>query len=433
MPLDRLVRQVAYWGLDYLEGRPVGRHVQDLENALGDPEAAVRRLDSTFGGFMDYACQTTGYYKQFAGARDLRDVPVLSKRTIQLHHDQFLSTRYAQSSLVCVSTSGSYGTPVTYHLTREKKARQVAEVIYFGRWAGYELGDRHAYLRVLAGRHKSRFTLFTQNEILADPTALSEEWLDRQMRTLLQKSVKVVIGYPSTVAALAAYSEAQGVEPARYRLKAIITMAEPLHEIIRVDVERAFGCPVLSRYSTQEFGVLAQECLAGRRHHVNVASFIVEVLARESDEPVRPREPGRVVVTDLYSHGMPLIRYDTGDLAVYGSDCPCGLPGPTLERVEGRLVEEIYAADGRPISPLAPTGARKDVDGILQYQFAQLADGLYEMRLHVFPSFNGEDIIRRRLVEMLGEGADIRFKYVNAIAPLPSGKRPVVVNEVERG
>jgi phenylacetate-CoA ligase len=423
-----MIRRAAYWGLDLLKGGIVRRHIRELESAFRDPDAALALTQQRVRALVDHACRTTGYYRQFLGAKELSEFPVLQKRTIREHYQEFFSSAYDKSSLVPAKTSGSYGAPFTFYLTREKKARQHAEVIYFSGWAGYRVGDKHAFVRLNA---KDKFALFMQNEILLNPTILDQEWLEKQRQVLLCKGLEVFIGFPSVVGALAEYCQAKGDGPQSFRLKAIITMAEPLNNYTRVTLRQVFGCPVLSRYSTEELGVLAHECDHMNGYHLNIASYVVELLSLDSDAPVSHGELGRVVVTDPFSYAMPLIRYDTGDLAVLGAPCSCGLPGPTLRRLEGRVIEEVVGTDGQILSPFVISNVMEDLDdgSIVQFQFVQKGERSYELRLCVLSSFHQEELVCRRLLDILGADAELELSYTEQIPPLPSGKRPYVINE----
>jgi phenylacetate-CoA ligase len=421
-----MIRSLAYWGLDFLRGRPVGRHLQELKDTFRDPDAALAQSQQRVRALIDHACSTTGYYRQFLGAKELREFPVLQKRTIREHYDEFFSSAYEKSSLIPVMTSGSYGTPLTFYLTREKKARQHAEVIYFSGWAGYKVGDKHALVTI---HSKSRFTLFMQNEILVNPGILDEEWLEKQRQILLREGIKVIIGFPSIIGPLAEYCKSKGNGPHSFRLKAVITIAESPSDRTRATLRQVFGCLVSSRYSTAELGVLAHECNCASRYHLNIANYIIEVLSSDSDRSVSPGELGRIIVTDLFSHAMPLIRYDTGDLATLGDACPCDLPGPTLQRIEGRCNEEVVGVDGRRIPPVVIGRVLRYLEGVVQFQFVQLGDKSYELRLCILPSFRQEELMCRRLLNILGADAKLKMSYVEQIPPLPSGKRPYIINE----
>lgn len=430
MQTGTLARRWAFYAVDGLRGQPVRRHLRDLEQAFKEPELGLAMARKRARELIEHACSTTAYYRQFQGARELTDFPILQKRTIREHYDDFLSSAFDRESLVRALTSGSYGTPFVFLLTRDKKARQSAEVLYFGRWAGYDVGQPHAYVRVT--NSKGKLKLLLQNELLLNPTVLTDERLEVYRQALLRKELPVIFSYESTMRTLGEYCRARGDGPGTFAVEGIILMAEPLRESTRTVLHEVFGCPVLSRYSTEETGVLAQECGHESVHHLNFASYVVELLLPEGDTPVEPGEVGRVVVTDLFSHAMPLIRYDIGDMAISGGPCACGRPGPTLQKIEGRAIEEVRGTNGQRISPFAVNMAMKEWEGIIQYQFVQKDARSYEMRLQTLPSFNQEEALSRSLLSLLGRDAEIRFSYLDQIPPLPSGKRPYIINEYRR-
>jgi len=423
---SQLPRKVAFFALDAARGGRVRRHLRDLDRQFADRDqmrdASAQRLDA----LLKHAAATTDFYSGRRG-RELEDFPVVTKDVLKRGYGAFLSRSIDCGDLVEVTTSGSYGTPFTYLLSPEKKARQTAEVIFFGRWSGYDIGVRHAYIRVT--RTKRPLTLFLQNEVLMDPSSLSEAWLAQQRAHLRRSGVRVIIGYPSGVGALAAYCRDQGDAPADFRLRGVITTAEPLLPEVRRATQETFGCRVLSRYSTEELGVLANERADLQMHCVNAASYHVEVLRREADEPAAPGEMGRVVVTDLFSHAFPLIRYDTGDLAVLSDEQTERLGVPVLERLEGRAVEEIRSTNGNRVSPFAINGVMRDVENVLQFQFVERGASDYLMRLVVHNGFAAEAGIRERLGAILGEGAHLEIERVEEIPALPSGKRPYILSE----
>ncbi len=67
---------------------------------------------------------------------------------------------------------------------------------------------------------------------------------------------------------------------------------------------------------------------------------MIEILKHDTGEPVSIGEVGRVVFTDLYSFAVPLIRYDTGDLAMKGAEKDGWIT--ILASIQGRRVDVIY-------------------------------------------------------------------------------------------
>jgi phenylacetate-coenzyme A ligase PaaK-like adenylate-forming protein len=81
---------------------------------------------------------------------------------------------------------------------------------------------------------------------------------------------------------------------------------------------------------------------------------IVEVL-NAAQQPVAPGERGRVVLTNLYNHALPIIRYELGDSVVRGS----GQETPsfsTIRDIEGK------SAAGLPV--IMNDGTRDTIDAI---------------------------------------------------------------------
>lgn len=421
-----LIRRYGFFALDMLRGGLVREHLQDLEQKLSVT------FEPDVDAFLDYARSRVPYYRRFTYARRLSDFPVLKKSIVRECTQEFLNPQFDRERLIPSSTSGSYGTPMTFWFSKEKKARQRAEVIYFNRWGKCDLGDLHANIRAM---NKSRLGLFLENQVLMNPTYMTQSWMEQQLAILRRRKVRIVIGYASTIAALARLSLAKGFTPRDYSIESVIYTSETMSDEAYHRVKDAFGCMILSRYATMEFGVLAHECphSQAREHHVNCASYKLEVLHIDRDEPVNQGEIGRIVVTDLYSHAMPLIRYDTGDLGALRIGCSCGYSGPVLTKIEGRAVEEIRDTRGRRVSPFGITNVIWDLEDIIQLQIRQEGPRVYRVLIVPTERFSGEDLLRMKLYDVLGEDADLVVERVDDIPPLRSGKRPYIVNAIEPG
>jgi phenylacetate-CoA ligase len=430
MRISEAVRHAGFFALDALRGGAVRRHIRDIEALLGgDPERTAAVNERRLARLLHHARESTGFYARHQGgaaAALLRDFPVVTKRQISGSYDAFASRAYAGRRLTAVTTSGSYGTPATFHLSRDKAARRRAEVIFFNRWAGYEVGERHAVIR--AGT-KRGLILLLQNQIPIDSRWIDADRLARFRDVLRRERPSTVIGHPSVMRALARYCGDRGDAPEGFGLRGFVSIGEALDDDGRALIERVFGCMALSRYATEELGVLAHECPEERRHHLNTASYAVELLALDSDRPVPPGEVGRIVVTDFFSHATPLIRYDTGDLGTLADEaCPCGRPSPVLATLDGRRIESVYDARGRMVSPFAVSRAMRDLRDVAQFQFIQLADARYDLKLCVKGDYDSEPLIRQKLHDIFGESAHINIIYTDDIPALPSGKRPYVMN-----
>ena len=136
-----------------------------------------------------------------------------------------------------------------------------------------------------------------------------------------------------------------------------------------------------------------------------------------------------MVLTDLHNFAMPLIRYDTGDLAVaQPSPCECGRGFP-LVTVEGRSHEALRGPEGKMVTPRQLAVAlSKCLDPGTEYQLLQEASD--RVRLVLVPRAELSDataaLLRRTLRAMVDGECQVFVETTGQIASEPSGKRPTV-------
>ncbi len=422
------IRKWGFWTLDYLRKSRISKPFNDIKGIMEEAETGKNKSHNYLKKLLSHAVSTTEFYKEFKNYRNLDDFPVIKKQDIKENYNKFLSSKYKVDDLIKVQTSGSYGTPFTFYLTPEKKFRQTAEVIYFSEWANYYVGTRYAYLRGL--NTKSNLKLRIQNEHFLFSRVIDEEWLKTSREILKKEKIKVLIGFPTAISAIAKYCYDCGDTEKDFSIEGVITSSEPLLDSQRAIIESTFGCNCLSRYSTEELGVLAHECAKFKKHHINTASYKVEILDLNEDRPAKEGEVGRIVVTDLFSYAMPLIRYETGDLGILGNECSCGLEGPIIESLHGRTVESVYNTKGTRILPYFIEDVMAELTDVFQYQFIQYGEKEYTLKVKGKEDlcFDHKKIIEHIKIWM-GNDAVVKIELVDDIPTLASGKRPYVVNK----
>ncbi|MBK9797738.1 MAG: phenylacetate--CoA ligase family protein [Holophagaceae bacterium] len=424
--LSARVRNWGFWARDLLQGSPIRKHCEDIEARLasGTPSADLLQ------GLLDYAVESTAFYGDYRAFKSLQDFPVINKAILKAQYDAFRSTGFSGVRLHTLHTSGSTGTPFAILQDPDKRRRVLAEMICFGRRAGYRVGDRFVFTRVWNEHNrKSRLAAFSENAVMFDISHLDEARM-ASLGELLHRdrNIRCLLGYPSTFGPLVRHLEDRGDGPEAFSLRSIISISEWLPPQTREALRARFGCPVVSRYSNQENGVLAQQCADGDEFHLNTASYVFEFLKLDEDLPANPGERARMVVTDLYNRAMPMIRYDTGDVVIRQSSPSCGWRTETLSEVEGRRLDFIYDTQDRLLSPVVVCNHFWPFTRLKQFQFVQEAKGRYRIIL------NGalgqyEDAIFVELVKgFLGADASVSVVHVDQIPQLASGKFMVVVS-----
>ncbi len=421
-------RNYIFWKLDRLNHGEMRQHYNDISQAFTDPLNARKKAQTRLESLIKHAKETTIFYQNYDLNSDYASLLVIEKDLIRKRFDDFISNTYDRPNLGTLSTSGSYGIPFIFYVTQDKIKRQQAEILYFNEWAGYNLGSRMVQLRVF---ERSWFYFFSQNCRKIDPKRIDGNWYERSRKIVKNRRNRFLVGYPGALIQLARYCEEKGDDPQDFTFKGIVCSAEPMTTDMRNTFTRVFGCPIFDRYAAVELGVIAHDCPRCGLRHVNFPSYYVELLKLDKDEPVNPGETGRVVVTDLFSHAMPLIRYNTGDLASWVTTGRCNDLYPTLSRIDGRYREIIFAVDKTLVYPssinnaIADHGNEKD---LLQYQFVQTSENEYVLKLVVTSAFDHQEILGNRLLELIGKNAQLCFEYVDHIPPLSSGKRPLIYN-----
>lgn len=418
-----VVRRTAFWDIDYLKGKPIGKHYKDIKEIIENKNNEALRVDTYLEELLKYATSTVDFYKPYSSYSTLNDFPIINKLVIKEQPKSFISPIYQNSKLHYRRTSGSTGMPFVFIQDMNKRNRVLASLIYFGQNCGFELGDKNIYIGVWSEQEKkSKWASYKQNMITVDIKKLGDDELEKIRQLLKQdKKIKTLFSYASTLDRFAKYLLNNGDSPGMFSIKTIISGAEKLQETTRNNLKKVFGCDVVSRYSNNENGVLAQECISELEFHMNNADFFFEVLKLDSDKPAGIGETGRIVVTDLFNYAMPLIRYDTGDIGVISSNTKCSLKGPAFSRIDGRNADLIYDTHGKPLNPNWDFDI-DNFDKIKQYQFIQEDEKIYRLIINCEKGIYPDSVFVIRLKHTLGEDAEIKIEYVDDIPLLSSGK-----------
>jgi phenylacetate-CoA ligase len=231
---------------------------------------------------------------------------------------------------------------------------------------------------------------------------------------------------------IAQYMERNNIFLDNLGLTSAVANSEYLNPYTKTTLGKHLNTQILSRYSSEEIGIIAQQTLNSPNSFViNHASYVVEVLQFDNNESVKPGEFGRIVVTDLFNFAMPIIRYDTGDIAKLGINDEGVIQ---LDEIEGRKMDVIYDSDGNLISSFVVyTKFYKYYHLLKQYQFIQQSEKDYEVKLNLQGNtFAFEDDLIAIIKSDFGEDSNVTITYVDEIPPLSSGKRRKVVNNYKK-
>ncbi len=129
------------------------------------------------------------------------------------------------------------------------------------------------------------------------------------------------------------------------RPKTVLLSADYVSLAAAETIGRLWRTKVFSHYGLTESGLgFAVQCPLLLGQHIRADELQVEIVDPDTGESLPEGQWGEIVFTTLRREAMPLRRYRTGDISrLLPGDCPCGTPGPRLDRVLGRVAERRKA------------------------------------------------------------------------------------------
>lgn len=426
-------RKTLYWINDTIKGGRTKKHLNEIKTILENPNSKKAKglTKNNLSNLLNHAINTTNYYNTFKGKNDITDFPVIKKTIIQNNFEDFQSETFKNKKNFKVSTSGSTGLPFTLYQDNNKRNRNKADVIYFLKQCNFEVGDKLYNLAVrLKENQKATFSSWLKNVSLVEISKLSDEAIEHLITTIAndKNPNKSILGYVSGLETIVRYIERKKIKVDHLKLNSIIPNSEYLSPQTKSTLTKHFKTDVLSRYSSDELGILAHQTINSPNNFtINHASYFIEVLNFEDDTPVKHGETGRIIVTDLFNYAMPIIRYDTGDVAKLRM-LDNGIF--EFEKVEGRKMDLIYDTKGNLLSSyIFYTKVSEYYHLLKQYQFIQQGEKDYEIKLNLHgDKFDFEKEVIEDVKKDFGQDANVKITYVNEIPPLASGKRRKVIN-----
>lgn len=350
-----------------------------------------------------------GHFAELRSLDDFRELPFTEKDDLARANDAFLCVPMQEVRDI-VTTSGTLGDPVSYHLTASDLTRLARNEAGSYRIAGCTADDTFQLLTTIDKRFMAGLAYFLGVQelggriIRSGPGALQLQW-----ESILRFRPTVLIAVPSFIPRLIRHGREQGIDINATSVRRIICIGEPVRDadlkpnLLAHRITSEWDVQLFSTYASTEMATAFTECEAGMGVHVQPEMIFVEVL-KENGEHALDGEAGEVVATPLGVEGMPLLRYRTGDICHWHSTpCSCGRNTPRLGPVVGRR-QQLLKFKGTSLYPNAiidELNQLKEVAAfIVEVQRDEL--GLDEVILRL--SLRGEnaaEIVRQQLASKL--------------------------------
>jgi phenylacetate-CoA ligase len=414
---------------------------------MADDETLANTRLRSLKAIITHANETTAYYSQLfrqlsfdprglTSCNELRQLPFLTKEELNRNVDIFLSNAYMKADLVCSSTGGSSGLPLTFYRDKAAQAVRRAQDYLFNAKLGIYPGTKRAWVwgaRIDAFSMRSLkaklANFLTERAIYFFAFDATRENMDEFLKRLQQHRPEAVFAYPNMLAALAKRARETNlvVQP----ISKVIVTAEPLYNWQRELFRQVFSAETFERYGAREIGTVASECNQHCGMHIFEPSYCFEVVD-EAGNNVPNGQMGELVVTDLFNYAMPLVRYRTGDMVVLDdSPCGCGRTWCRIVGIGGRVVDMIVRPDGSKVEGLVVVNSLH-VSGVrVKVQVVQTTPTSMIVK-HLETDTIPEDVrcrFQERIGEALGASLEIVYEPVPQLRYDPSGKYRYVICE----
>ncbi|WP_017378703.1 phenylacetate--CoA ligase family protein [Paenisporosarcina sp. TG-14] len=211
---------------------------------------------------------------------------------------------------------------------------------------------------------------------------------DRQITLINDLKPRGICGTPSYILSIVEKMEDMGIDPRETNLDYGIFGAEVWSEEMRSTLEKKLNIKAVDIYGLSEImgpGV-AVECHEEQNGlHIAEDHFYVEVIDKDTLQPVEDGESGELVFTSLQKEALPIIRYRTGDIAsINREQCKCGRTTTRMSRIKGRT-DDMIIIRGVNVFPSEMERVLLQVRGLVPvYQIHLIRKGAMDgIELHV--------------------------------------------------
>ncbi|HVZ02915.1 MAG TPA: hypothetical protein VHA35_25620 [Dongiaceae bacterium] len=399
-----------------------------LDRAEGMDAAGRAALrDELLARTVAWAAEVPGY-RPSAGLRSAADYPVLTKDMLQANEADY---RVHGVMAVAASTGGSSGHPLNLVRSPRSVVIEQATIDWLVAKAGIDLArSRVAVLR---------------GDVIKDPNDQTAPfWRHAAARRLILSSYHlsaanyaafaaelaafrpdVLLAYPSSLELLTSLAE-DARSPLRFSVA--MTSSETLRPGLRKRVRQVFGAALLDHYG------MAERVAAAYALEDGDYRFVFPYGAAELS--VGASGTARIIGSSLWNRAQPLIRYDTGDIALLPEGVtPEGLDRITLgvapfAGIEGRASDVLQLANGARVYALGQI--LDGIAGVATVQFVQQAPDLVAAVVVARGRCDDETLglIRRNFYKKAPRSVALQFELRDTPYRLANGKAPIFISRL---
>ncbi len=312
---------------------------------------------------------------------DLSVFPILKKDDLSGKEKEFVSDKFYKCLLRQENTGGTTGKPLKlYYSPTLSFARTVYPDLLYQEYVGKPL-----QLALLRGTKPSNGKLVERvgaHRVLLSSYQLYPENVDFFIKAIIDEGITCLLAYPSSLTVLAKLIQSKYGTVRIPKLKAILASSEIFSHDAKKMVMQVFeGVTVIDFYCMSEFATAAHSVGLGNYvfcDNYGYAEFVDTNKKTDSGNTI-----SKIIATSIMNTTMPLIRFDTGDLAEIDDD-------GNVVSIIGRTSDFIINKNN-DLMPCIITPRDCSFENVVAFQYYQPKDGVLEFHVMVNENFGQED------------------------------------------
>lgn len=354
---------------------------------------------------------------------DLKNLPILTKDDVRVAGDAMLSSDFKKHKLIQQSTSGSTGASLQLYYTKEVLQEQ------FALWWKYRINlglsmdmwcaDFGSRTVVPVDQKKPPFWRISTplKQVKFSAFHGTEENFFQYYLEIKRRNLRWIHGYPTVITPFAAFLINNNLD-LRGQIDFVTTGGENLYDFQKDIMLKGFGVKAYSHYGLAE-------CVANFSDDKDHNQIVDEDFA--AVEFLENGDTFKIIGTSLGNYAMPLIRYDTGDLAFIDKHTEPRM----IKFIDGRNGEYILLKSGSKVGALSALFS--DTETIVEAQIRQKLD--YNLEIKFVSSASSDkiqkdlELVKSKLRARVGGEIDFKFVQVSQIPRTKGGKLRYIISD----
>ena len=275
---------------------------------------------------------------------DLHRLPIITKKDLLIYNKDIVCSSLSKVAEL-VSTSGSTGVnPIVHPLTRCDLRRLAYNEQMSFSIANMNEADYVMISTALDGSFVAGMAYYLGVKRIGAAVVRkrAKNW-GMQLELLKSGKITTIVGVPSNLIKLSYYCAEHSFDVRKCNIKRLILIGESIRNgdfsLNQLGMRLLNWYPnaeLHSTYANTETCTSFCECEFGNGGHLLHNLAYIEIVD-QNGESLKEGEIGRLIITTFAAQGMPLLRYDTGDITfVINERCACGRTsmriGPIISR-----------------------------------------------------------------------------------------------------